>query len=326
MIRRREFITLLGGATGWPLAARAQQSAMPVIGYLSSGASTLPVDLRAFRQGLSEGGFVEGHNIAIEFRFARDQNDLLPTLATELVQKQVAAIFTTGGVAPALAAKAATTTIPIVFAHGSDPVRTGLVASINRPGGNVTGVTFVTGILQAKSLELLHEIVPRAQIVGVLVNPITATGENRLKDVEAAASALNIRLSVVGAGAPNEIDAAIAKIAQERAGALLVVADPMFRTHYKAIVEAASRHSLPLISFARDFVEAGALMSYGTNISDSFRQAGVYVGRILNGTKPTDLPVLQPTKLELLINLKTAQMLGLTVPLTLQAAADEVIE
>ena len=250
----------------------------------------------------------------------------MPALAADLVQKQVAVLFTTGGVAPVLAAKSATSTIPIVFAHGSDPVRTGLVASLNRPGGNVTGVSFVTGILQAKSLELLREIVPRTELVAVLVNPNSATGEARRKPVIEAGRALGLQLRIAEAGTTNEFDTAFSAIVRERAGALLVLADPMFRLHHGAIVALATRHSLPVMGFARDFVEAGALMSYGTDISDGFRQAGVYVGRILNGARPADLPVLLPTKLELVINLRTAKALGLTVPLSLQASADGVIE
>jgi putative ABC transport system substrate-binding protein len=299
---------------------------MPLIGYLSSGSTSLPADLDRFRQGLNEAGYVEPHNVEIEFRSAGGQYDQLPSLAAELVHKRVAVIFTTGGVAPALAAKQATITIPIVFAHGSDPVKAGLVKSLNRPGGNVTGVTFITGILQAKSLELLREIVPRVAIVGVLVNPNTATGETRLNEVEAAARDFRIQLVVARAGSPDDFDAAFAAIAQAGAGGLLVVADPMFRFQHNMIVSLASRRSMPVMSFARDFVEAGALMSYGTNISDSFRSAGAYVGRILKGAKPDDLPVLQPTRFELLINLKTAKALGLDVPPTLLARADEVIE
>jgi putative ABC transport system substrate-binding protein len=320
MIKRREFITILGGtAVAWPLAARAQTT-VPAVGYLSAGPPSLPRDLDAFLQGLSQVGYVERHNVAIEFRFAEGQYDRLFSLAAELVSKQVAVIFTTGGVAPALAAKQVAGSIPIVFAHGSDPVKTGLVKSLNRPEANVTGVTFITGILPPKTLELLREVVPGVTVVGVLVNH-SATGETRLKEVEGAARALGIRLVAAGAATPAEFDAAFMTLAEERVGAVLVIADPMFRSHHEKIASLAIRYSMPVMSFARDFVVAGVLMSYGTDISDGFREAGLYVGRILKGAKPGDLPVLQPTKFELVINLKTAKALGLEVPPTLLSRA-----
>jgi putative tryptophan/tyrosine transport system substrate-binding protein len=325
-MKRRGFLVLLGGAAVWPLAARAQHSKLRTIGYLHPDAGSLARDVTAFRLGLREAGYVERENLAIEFRFARGQPHRLAEFAAELVQKQIDAIFVPGGVAPVLAAKEATSSIPIVFANGSDPVRTGLVSSLNRPEGNVTGVTFVTGILQAKSLELLREVVPAADPIGVLTNPNTGTRELRLNEVEAASGVLGVRLKVAGAGTPDALEAAFSRLVEEPVGALLVVADPMFRANHRTIASLAIQHSIPVMTFARDFVEAGALMSYGTDIANSFREAGVYVGRILKGASPNDLPVLQPTKFELVINLKTARALGLEVPPTLLARANEVIE
>jgi putative ABC transport system substrate-binding protein len=299
---------------------------MPVVGFLHSGGEHVPRDLERFHSGLREAGFVEGENVAIEFRFAHDQYQQLPVLAAELVRKRVAVIFTTGGAVAALAAKGATPRIPIVFVHGSDPVATGLVASLNRPGGNVTGVTFVTGELQGKSLELLREAVPGAGAMAALVNSCSATGENRRKDVEAAARALGIAIRVVNAAAADEFETAFSALAQQKVAGLLLVADPLFRVHHKAIVALATRHAIAMMAFGRDFVEAVALMSCGANLSNSYRQAGVYVGRILKGAKPADLPVLQPTTFELVINLRAAKALGLTVPPKLLALSDEVIE
>jgi putative tryptophan/tyrosine transport system substrate-binding protein len=328
MIGRREFITLLGGAaTAWPLAARAQPSAMPMIGFLNSASlATYSHVLGAFRQGLKDSGFVEGENVAIEYRWAENQLDRLPTLAGELVRRQVAAIAATGGIHSALAAKAATKTIPIVFNIGDDPVRLGLVDSLARPGGNVTGINNFIYELVAKRFALLHELVPAAVRVAVLVNPANAQTETTLRDVEAAARPIGLQIQIVKASTSREIDVAFAALVGDRVDALFVPPDPLFISRRIQIVQLAARHVVPTTYPVRDFAEAGGLMSYGTNTADAWRQTGVYTGRVLKGAKPAELPVLQPTKFELIINAQTARMLGLTVPDKLLVVADEVIE
>jgi putative tryptophan/tyrosine transport system substrate-binding protein len=328
-VRRREFITLLGGtAAAWPLAAGAQQPAMPVIGFLYPTSPDTNADrLRGFRQGLKETGYVEGENVAIEYRWAENQMDRLPPLAAELVRRQVAVIAATGGLDSALAAKTATTTIPIVFSVTEDPVRLGLVASLARPGGNMTGVNLVVGELTAKRLALLRELVPGAARVAVLVNPAnTVNAETTLRDVEPAARAMGLQIKVLKASTSREIEAAFATFVRERPDALLVGGDPFFRARRVQLANLASHHSIPATYALRDYAEAGGLMSYGSNLTDSYRQIGVYTGRILKGAKPADLPVVQSTRFELVLNAPTARMLGLTVPPQLLATADEVIE
>ena len=329
MIVRRDFITLLGAAAGWPLAARAQQPAMPVVGFLVSGSAEGYADtVTAIRQSLSKMGYVEGHNVAIEYRFANEQYDRLPTLAADLVLQRVAVIFATGSVLPALAAKAATTTIPIVFANGSDPVALGLVANLSRPGGNATGVTFNSTELGSKRLEMLHELVPRATLIAFLVNPRNPNAESSIADTQASAKILGVKLLVVNAVNASDLDVAFATIVQQRADALVVGTDVLFNgpRRTQQLITLAAVHAVPTMFSGRDRVAAGGLISYATDIDDMLRQAGVYIGRILKGEKPADLPVLQPTKFELAINLKTAKALGLTVPPSLLARADEVIE
>jgi putative ABC transport system substrate-binding protein len=327
-VKRREFITLLGGAAAaaWPLAARAQ-SAMPVIGFLNSASpATYSHLLGAFRQGLKDSGFSEGENVAIEYRWAENEFDQLPPLARELVRRQVAVIAATGGIHSALAAKAATSTIPIVFNIGDDPVRLGLVASLARPGGNVTGVNNFIYELVAKRLALLRELVPSAVRVAVLVNPANAQTETTLRDVEAAARPIGLQIQITKASTAREIDAAFAALARDRIDCLFVPPDPLFISRRVQLVQLAARHALPATYPVRDFAEAGGLMSYGTNTADAWRQTGLYTGRILKGATPAELPVVQPTKFELVINAQTARMLGLTVPDKLLATADEVIE
>jgi putative ABC transport system substrate-binding protein len=327
-MRRREFITMLGGAVVWPLAAHAQQSAMPVIGFLGgTSPETFADRLRAFRQGLKDTGYVEGENVAIDYRWAEDHMDRLPELAAELVRRQVAVIVATGGPRSAWAAKAATTTIPIVFGTGEDPVRLGLVASLARPGGNLTGVNFFSNEVQAKRLELLRELVPGAARVAVLVNPANTTNtETTLRDVEPAAHAIGLHIQVLNASTSREIDAAFATFVRERPDALFVGQDVFFVSRRVQLANMAARHAVPMTSGSRDLAEVGGLMSYGSNIAHAHRQIGIYIGRILKGTKPTDLPVVQASKFELVINAQTARMLGLEIPPTLLARADEVIE
>jgi len=327
-LKRRDFITLIGGAAvAWPLAARAQQGAVPVVGFLNSASpATYSHLLGAFRLGLKESGFIEGENVTIEYRWAENEFDRLPALARELVRRQVAVIAATGGIHSALAAKAATSTIPIVFNIGDDPVRLGLVASVARPGGNVTGVNNFIYELVAKRLALLRELMPSAARVAVLVNPANAQTATTLRDVEAAARPAGLQIQIAKAGTAREIDAAFAALARDRVDGLFVPPDPLFISRRIQLVQLAARHALPATYPVRDFAEAGGLMSYGTNTADAWHQTGVYTGRILKGTAPAELPVLQPTKFELVINAQTARMLDLAVPPSLFATADEVIE
>jgi len=328
-VKRREFITLLGvAAAAWPFAAWAQQAAMPVIGFLSSSA---PADraqyLTAFRQGVREAGYVEGQNVAIEYRWAQDQYDRLPDLAADLVRRQVT-VIAAHDTPSSIVAKAATTTIPIVYTGGGDPVKLGLVASFNRPGGNVTGVTFVVAELGAKQLGLLHELQPGAVRVGVLVDPNFALTQSFVSDVQAAALSIGKQIEVLEAPTGRDIDTAFARLAQKPIDALLVGPTPLFDTSNRRvqIVTLATYHRVPAIDPLRAFAEAGGLMSYGTNLSDAYRQAGVYTGRLLKGEKPADLPVIQSSKFEFVINLNTARAFGLSFPPGLLAIADEVIE
>jgi putative ABC transport system substrate-binding protein len=325
---RREFITLLGGAgAAWPLVARAQQPAMPVIGYLESRSPDGMTDrLRAFRQGLKDIGYVEGENVRIEYRWAENQLDRLPMLAAELVRQRVNVIATTGGEPTASAAKAATMTIPIVFGVTDDPVLYGLVASHNRPGGNATGVNFLIAELGSKQVGLLHELVPAAARVGLLVNPNFSATERAIRDVTAAASTMGLQVDVVQASDSREIESVFETLVHNKTDALLVGPDAFLASRRLQIAILTARHALPTVYNVREYPEAGGLMSYGTNVRDAYRQIGVYVGRILKGAKPADLPVVQPSKIELVINLPTARALGLTVPPQLLARADEVIE
>jgi putative ABC transport system substrate-binding protein len=327
-LKRREFITLLGGATAtWPLAAHAQQPATPVVGFLSNGwQQSDAVRLAAFRQGLSEIGYVEGQNVASEYRWAEDHYDRLPALAAELVRRQPTVIVAVGGPASALAAKTATKTISIVFAMSSDPVKLGLVASLNRPGGNMTGATTLASMVVAKQFEALHETVPKATVAGFLVNPNNPSAETDTREAQEATRTLGLQLNILNASTEREIDTAFTTLTENGAGGVVVVADALFNSRPNQLVALAARHALPTIYSLREFAEAGGLLSYGTSIADVYRQVGVYTGRILKGEKPADLPVVQSTRVELVINVKTAKSLGLTFPITLLGRADEVIE
>jgi len=327
-MRRREFITLLGGAAAaWPITARAQQ-VMPVIGFLNMQSPEAFAELlRGFRQGLKDTGYVEGENVVIDYRWAENQMDRLPALAAELVRRRVAVIAASGGPDTVFVAKTSTTTIPIVFAVGDDPVKLGLVASLARPGGNLTGINFFVSELAAKRLELLRELLPQTTRVAVLVNPAEATlTEATLRDVEAAARLIGLQIQVLNASTSREIDTVFATIARERPDALFVGTDPFFVSRRVQLAQLTTLHKVPAIYALRQYAEAGGLMSYGASLTDAYRQMGAYAGRLVKGTKPADLPVVQATKFELVVNHQTARMLGLTVPPTLLARADEVIE
>jgi putative ABC transport system substrate-binding protein len=319
---------MLGGAAAWPIMARAQQPAMPVIGFLHSQSADANADrLRGLHRGLKDSGYVEGENVRIVYRWAENQIDGLPALAADLVHRQVAVIITMGGIAGTLAAKAATTTIPIVFVAAEDPVKLGLVASLARPGGNLTGINFLNSEVVAKRLELLRELVPAATRVAVLVNPTNATDtETTVRAVAAAAPAIGLQIQLFNASTSREIEAAFATFVRERPDALFVGPDPLFQSRRVQLAVLAGRYTVPATYAGRDYAEAGGLMSYGSNVTDAWRQVGVYAGRILKGAKPSDLPVVQASKFELVINAATARVLGLTVPPTLLARADEVIE
>jgi putative ABC transport system substrate-binding protein len=326
-VKRREFITLLSGAAAsWPLAARAQQPERLVVGYLSSLAQEVSVSFdAAFRRGLSEMGYVEGQNVAIEYRWVTDRYDPLPTMAADLVQRQVAMICAFGPPA-VLAAKAATATIPIVFVTGADPIKFGFVASFNHPGGNITGIWIVSTVLAEKRLQLMHELVPKAELIALLVNPTSPVAEPQTRDAQAAAHSLGLKLRVLSAVSENDFDQVFSALVQQRADALFVTADPLFYSRRERLIALAARHAIPTLYEIREYVEVGGLMSYGTVFRDGYYKGGIYAGRILKGVNPADLPVEEVNKLELVINLKTAKALGLEVPDKLLALTDEVIE
>jgi putative ABC transport system substrate-binding protein len=327
-MRRREFIKILGGAVvAWPLAARAQQPGMPVIGFLGSTSPNLyTVRLRAFHAGLKEAGYIESQNVAIQYRWAEDQNDRLPVLAAELVRRRVTVLVAAGGTPSAIAAKAATATIPIVFALATDPIKLGLVASLNHPGGNLTGVANLNAEMGPKRLELLRELLPAATVIAVLTKPSSGTGEPFLRALQPAAQALGVQLRVLNASNDRELDAVYAALAQRQAAALVISPDTFFNSRSQRIAELSLRHAVPAIYQYRPFAAAGGLMSYGSDETEYYRMVGIYAGKILDGAKAADLPVIQSTKAELIINLKTAKALGLAVPMPLLGRADEVIE
>jgi putative ABC transport system substrate-binding protein len=326
-MRRREFILALGGAAAWPLAARAQQSAMPVVGFLGTGSPQSDAfRVAAVRQGLTEAGYVEGQNVAFEYRWAENQYERLEALAAELVRRNVAVIASIGGINSAVAAKSSTAIIPIVFATGGDPIKAGLVASLNRPGGNVTGVSFLTETLVTKQFEVLHQTVPSATLIGLLVNPTLTIAEAERSDLLATVESLGQKLLIVKATTDSELDAAFVTLAQQHPGALMVMGDAFFLSRRDKLVELTARQRIPTVYNLREYVAAGGLMSYGTNITEAHRIAGLYAGRIIKGEKPADLPVQQSTKVEFAINLRTAKALGLDIPLPLLGRADEVIE
>ena len=329
-VKRREFITLLGGAAAWPIMAHAQQAAMPVIGFLSgypaeSFTPEIQPYIAAFRRGLSEAGYTDGQNVAIEYRWAENQSSRLPVLAAELARRKVAVLVSTGGAASTLAAKAATNTIPIVFTTGGDPVKLGLVASLNRPGGNATGVTMLSNVLTAKRLELVNEVVPSASAIGFLVDPNNPNAAAETSDAEVGARTIGKRVVLLRASTEHEIDIAFAALAKQRIEALVAAGEVFFESRRSQIVALAAQLAVPAV-YNREFAAAGGLMGYGSNIADAYRQAGIYAGRILKGEKPADLPVQQTVKVELVLNLKTAKTLGITFPLSLLGRADEVIE
>ncbi len=325
---RRNFITLLGSAiVGWPLPARAQQPKKPVIGFLGlDSASHMTPYTAWFDRGLNEAGFAPGQNVAIEYRWAEGQYDRLPALATDLIRRQVAVIFSSGGMPPLRAAMAATNAIPIIFSTAGDPVKQGLVSSMNRPGGNVTGVTFTTDPLGAKRLEILRELVPNARVIALLVNPASAGAAAERRQLESLAGAIGVQILIVNADNVADIDAAFAKLAQQRADALLIPPDAFLMERREQLVALAARYAVPTVYFEREFVVAGGLLSYGVPLRDSYHQAGIYAGQILRGAKPANLPIVQATKFELVLNLKTAKALGVAVPDKLLAIADDVIE
>ena len=326
-MRRREFITLVGGVAAWPLAARAQWPPMPVVGFVSSSnAQSAPHMTAAFLAGLKENGFTEGENVAIEYRWADGHLERLPSLVADLVRRRVAVIFSSGGDVPTLVAKGATTTIPIVFATGADPLRSGLVASLNRPGGNATVRPLWQECFGAKRIALLRELAPNTHALGLLVNPNNPNAEPETADIEAAAQSMHAQVQVLPASNGEEVEAAFAVLASSKLDGLVVNPDPIFFPRRDQVVALAARHAVPTIYYSREYAEAGGLMSYGASFTWLYRQCGIYVARILKGAKPTDLPVVQPTRFELVINAKTAKTLGLTVPPTLFATADEVIE
>jgi putative ABC transport system substrate-binding protein len=325
---RREFLILLGGAaTAGPVAAFAQQPALPVIGFLGSRSAETDAHLMAwFRRGLSESGYVEGKNLTIEYRWANEQFDRLPALAADLVRQQVAVLVTGGGARPALAATAATTTIPIVFTTGTDPVQLGLVSSFSRPGGNATGMYFVVTALGSKRLELLREVTPKAQKIAFLGNPDNPDAKNQSQDIQKAAAAFGLQVIVLNASSDGAMEGALTSAVQQRAGALVVGADAFFNSRRDLLIGLAARHAIPTIYATREFADSGGLMSYGTNNTETYLQSGIYTGQVLKGAKPADLPVLQSTRFEFVINLRTARTLGLDVPAKLLALAEEVIE
>jgi len=326
-MKRREFITLLGAAAAWPLAARAQQPAMPVVGFINAGTPDgSALYAAAFRNALNEAGYVEGQNVTVEYHWLEGRYDRLPALIADLVRRRVAVIATPGDTQASLSAKAATATIPIVFGVGEDPVRLGLVANLARPGGNATGINFFPQEVMAKRLGLLHDLVPKAARIAVLVNPTTATAEATLRDIPEAARAIGLQIQLLNASTSREIETAFATIVRDRADALFLAADAFFASRRGQFVTLAARDRMPTSCGNRDMVEAGLLMSYGTKVADMFRQVGIYTGSILKGGKPAELPVLQSTKFEFVINLQTARALGLDVPNSLQLLADELVE